>query len=47
MVRTGAPLRCRRTTPPEELMTDIVFVAFTVALFALAIAYVRACDRLR
>jgi len=28
-------------------MTDLLFVALTVALFALAIAYVRACERLR
>jgi hypothetical protein len=27
-------------------MTDILFVALTVAFFALCVGYVRACDRI-
>jgi hypothetical protein len=27
-------------------MTDLVYIAITVAFFAVAFAYVRACDRL-
>jgi hypothetical protein len=27
-------------------MTDVVFVALTVAFFALCVGYVRACDRI-
>jgi len=28
-------------------MTDLLFVAFTVGFFALAVAYTHACERLR
>jgi hypothetical protein len=39
---TGRALRGGGEIP----MLDLVFIAATVAFFALAIAYVRACDRL-
>lgn len=31
--------------PPEETMWDLIFIALTIALFAIAIAYTRGCDK--
>jgi hypothetical protein len=30
----------------QALMADLIFVAVTIAFFALSIAYTRGCDRL-
>jgi hypothetical protein len=31
----------------EDFMKDIIFIAVTLAFFALAVGYVRFCDRIR
>jgi hypothetical protein len=31
--------------PPEAEMSDLIFVAVTLAFFALSVAYVHGCDR--
>ena len=33
--------------PEEGFMKDVIFLAVTLAFFAIAIAYVRFCDRIR
>ena len=36
-----------KNIPGRSLMKDIIFIAVTLAFFALAIGYVRFCDRIR
>ena len=36
-----------RVECPESKMQDIIFVAVTVAFFALSLAYVHFCDRVK
>jgi hypothetical protein len=45
-VRLAPSLHWRATTPRSQRMTDVVYIAVTTGLFALAWLYARACERL-
>ncbi len=46
LARARHPRRTARTFARRIDMLDIVFIATTVAFFAVSLAYVRGCDRL-
>jgi hypothetical protein len=45
MARGVQRLRSSNAFPGPKNMQDVLFVAATIAFFAAAFAYVRACDR--